>query len=91
MGQVGKPFRAAATAAQAVSRVRGSTTAAATSSRLRPQRASRAFADAGRVASSREASSLATKHASPCGAVFSWALQIRSDGLMLRARERDRV
>jgi DNA-binding NarL/FixJ family response regulator len=52
-------------------------------------RAGRAFADAGRMASSREATSLATRFVAPCGPVFSWALQIRPDAPALTARERE--
>ena len=52
-------------------------------------RAARAFADAGRMASSREATALATKFAAPCGPVFSWALQLRPDAPALTARERE--
>lgn len=52
-------------------------------------RAARAFADVGRMASSREATSLATKFVAPCGPVRSWALQIRPDAPALTARERE--
>ena len=52
-------------------------------------RAARAFAHAGRTASSRHAASLATTYATPCGRVFSWALQVRPDTPALTARERE--
>ena len=52
-------------------------------------RAARAFADAGRMASSREAIALATKFVAPCGPVFSWALQIRPSAPALTPRERE--
>ena len=52
-------------------------------------RAARAFADDGRMASSREATSMAGKYVAPCGPVFSWALQMRPDAPSLTARERE--
>lgn len=52
-------------------------------------RAARAFAAAGRTASSRHAASLAATYAAPCGPVFSWALQLRPDTPELTARERE--
>ena len=52
-------------------------------------RAARAFADAGRLASSREATALATKFVAPCGPVFSWALQVRPSAPALTKRERE--
>lgn len=54
-------------------------------------RASRAFADAGRTASSREAASLARRFADPCGPVCSWALQLLTDAPILTSREREVV
>jgi ATP/maltotriose-dependent transcriptional regulator MalT len=52
-------------------------------------RAARAFAAAGRTASSRHAASLAATYAAPCGPVFSWALQLRPETPELTARERE--
>ena len=52
-------------------------------------RAARAFADAGRKASSREAVSLAAQYAAACGHVASWALQLRPEAPALTVRERE--
>ena len=52
-------------------------------------RAARAFADAGRTASSREAAALVTKFVAPCGPVFSWALLVRPRAPALTRRERE--
>jgi ATP/maltotriose-dependent transcriptional regulator MalT len=52
-------------------------------------RAAHSFAGTGRSALSREAASLATKYADPCGTVYSWALQFRPEAPTLTGRERE--